>query len=150
MVNLLGINKFLAILSVLTALSLIAGTATVSRADSLNEQIRDFQHFLNEHPRIAADLQRDPSLANNRRYLNDHENLRDFLHNHPQVRREIAVNPARAMGYSYGRANPRYDYRGYGYDPRYNSRPYGYGYDPRYNNRGYGYDPRYNWPWWRR
>jgi len=137
MARLLNFKRMLPFLTLLLALgALTLGTAKVSWADSLSEEMRDFHHFLSEHPRIASDLQRDPSLANNRRYLNDHETLRDFLHNHQQVRREIAVNPARAMGYSYGRSNPRYDYRGYGYDPRYNSRPY-----------SYGYGPRYNWPW---
>lgn len=126
MINSLKLSKFFGILSLLIGLSVILGTATASWADSLRNEMGDFQHFLYEHPRIAADLQRDPQLANNRRYLNDHDNLRDFLHNHPQVRRELSVNPGRAMAGSYSRNSGRYgDYRSYGGDyRRYDERPW--------------------------
>jgi hypothetical protein len=125
MINFLKPNKFFAVLSLLIALSFTLATATVSSADSLREEMGDFQHFMREHPRIASDLQRDPSLANNRRYLNDHDNLRDFLHNHPQVRRELSVNPGRAMAGSYGWNSGRYgDYQRYGDYRRYDERPW--------------------------
>jgi hypothetical protein len=118
--KLLNLNKFFPLLTLVIAMaSLTLGTAKLSWADSLREEIGEFHHFLREHPRIAVHLQRDPRLANNSRFLNDHDNLREFLRNHPRVRRELAVNPARVIGRSYAWDYRRYDDRSYGYNPRY-------------------------------
>jgi hypothetical protein len=126
MAKILKLKRSFPLLTLLIAMAtLTLGTARLSWADSVREEMGDFHHFLSEHPRIASDLQRDPSLANNSRYLHDHDTLRDFLHAHPQVRREIAANPARAMGSS-----------------GWNSGRYG-------NYRGYEDRPWY-WPWGRR
>ena len=140
MFNLPHIKKLLPLLTLLIAMAaLTLGTANVSWADSLNEEMRDFNHFLNEHPRIAADLQRDPSLANNSGYLHAHDNLKDFLHNHPQVRRQIAANPGYALGAPYA-----WNGRPYGVYPPYNSAPYGL--YPPYNSAPYGVYPPYTAP----
>lgn len=110
MVKSLKLDSFISILFLMIAVaSVTLGSARVSWADSLGEEMNDFHRFLHSHSRIAADLERDPWLANNSRYLHDHDALRQFLHNHPRVRRELAVNPARVMGRSYTGDNRRYD-----------------------------------------
>ena len=120
MTRLLNLKRWFPLFTLLIAMgALTLGTARLSWADSVREEMGDFHHFLNEHPRIASDLQRDPSLANNSRYLHDHDTLRDFLHAHPQVRRELAANPARAMGSSSGWNSGRYGNYG-----RYDDRPW--------------------------
>jgi len=52
-----------------------------------------FARFLGDHPRVAQDLRRNPSLANNGDYLEDHKELREFLRDHPAIREELRVNP---------------------------------------------------------
>jgi hypothetical protein len=61
-------------------------------------------------------LQRDPSLINNPRYLNRHDDLRDFLRDHPRVADEFLNRSYRAG--SRARSNRWDDYRG----------PWGWGY----------------------
>ena len=135
MATLLNLKKLFPLLTLLTALAaLTLGTAKPSWAASPRDDIARFHQFLREHPRVAADLQRDPWLANNPRYLHDHDDLRHFLRNHPGVQRELSYNPARVMDRSYARDYRRYDNRRYGYDPRYDR---------------YGYGSRYDW-WGRR
>jgi len=53
-----------------------------------------FARFLDDHPRVAQDLRRNPSLANNGDYLEDHKELRQFLRDHPGIREELRVNPS--------------------------------------------------------
>jgi hypothetical protein len=145
MARLSNLNRFLPLITIVLALvALTVGTANISWADSLNEQMRDFNHFLNEHPRIAADLQRDPSLAYNSGYLHAHDNLKDFLHNHPQVRRQLAANPGYALGapYAWNRAP-------YGAYPPYTTAPAApapYSVYPPYYSRPYAVYPPYASP----
>jgi hypothetical protein len=153
MAKLSNLNRFLPLFTIVLALAaLTVGTANISWADSLNQEMRDFNHFLNGHPRIAADLQRDPSLANNSGYLHAHDNLKDFLHNHPQVRRQLAANPGYALGAPYDAWNrapygayPPYASRPYGVNPPYASRRYG-SYRP-YNQGPHRDDSHYKAPW---
>jgi hypothetical protein len=145
MAKVVNLNIFALIGTLLLAAAVLTlATPRLSRAGSLPEEIRDFQRFLNNHPKIAADLQRDPGLANNRRYLSDHDTLREYLHDHPKIRRELAVNPGAVWANPYGRNSGPY----YGGRP-YSSRPY-YGDYRRYDTRPYGYEPRRDRPWWRR
>jgi len=52
-----------------------------------------FDRFLNDHPRVAQDLRRNPSLVDNGDYLESHKELREFLRDHPGIREELRVNP---------------------------------------------------------
>ena len=74
----------------------------------LRDEIRQFHDFLRSHPRVATDLQNNPQLVYNRRYLDKHDDLSHFLRRHPAVQREIADNPERVFGRYYA------DDRGYG------------------------------------
>ena len=136
MAKLSNLNRRLSLFTLLLALAaLTIGTANISWADSLNEEMRNFNHFLSEHPRIAADLQRNPSLANNWGYLHAHDNLRDFLHNHPKVRRQLTANRGYALGAPYG-VYPPYASRPYESYRPYSSAPYSV--YPPYASRRYG------------
>jgi hypothetical protein len=90
------------------ALSVMAipGTAW----SGLREDMREFQLFLRDRPRIAADLRANPDLVTSRRYLDRHEDLARFLRHRPAVRDEIRYNPRRALSgyYAYDRVD-RYD-----------------------------------------
>src|SRR5512143_4152641 len=137
MAKLPNLNRFLPLFTIVLALAaLTLGTANISWADSLNEEMRDFNHFLNQHPRIAADLQRDPSLAYNSGYLHAHDTLRDFLHNHPQVRRQLAANPGYALGAPYG-----WNRAPYAVYPPYSTAPAPYNVYPPYYGRPYAANP---------
>ncbi len=57
------------------------------------DAVRGFDRFFDDHPWVARDLQRDPTLANDDRYLDDHRSLREFLDEHPSVRRGLREDP---------------------------------------------------------
>jgi GrpB-like predicted nucleotidyltransferase (UPF0157 family) len=52
-----------------------------------------FNEFLENHNDIAAELSKNPSLANNEEYVENHPALQDFLKAHPQVHEELSENP---------------------------------------------------------
>lgn len=67
-----------------------------------------FRTFLRHHPGIASDLERNPHLINNPRYLDRHDSLREFIRRHPWVAREFLSRSYR-VGSRYDRWD---DYRG--------------------------------------
>jgi hypothetical protein len=50
--------------------------------------------FLRAHPEIARQLEANPSLLTNVKYLNHHPELRNFLNNNPQIREAFVQNPS--------------------------------------------------------
>jgi hypothetical protein len=74
----------------------------------VRDEIRQFQAFLQDHPKVSTELQANPQLVYNRKYLDRHEDLSKFLRRHPAVQQEVANNPERVFGRYY--ANDR----GYG------------------------------------
>ena len=69
--------------------------------EPIRYEIRRFHAFLQDHPRVSADLRVNPRLVVNRRYLDRHEDLDDFLRRHPAVRRETLDHPDRVFGRHY-------------------------------------------------
>ena len=71
------------------------------RQDSFMRHDRDvtggerasFNEFLEGHDNIAGELSKNPSLANNKEYLENHPALQDYLKAHPQVHQELSENP---------------------------------------------------------
>jgi len=57
-----------------------------------------FGQFLGGHSALAQQLSKDPSLANNKEFLANHAELRDYLKAHPEVSNELAKNPQGVMG----------------------------------------------------
>jgi hypothetical protein len=94
-------GPFSAIAMLVAAALLTLGSAGISRADTLRDEIREFHVFLRHHPQVANELQRNPGLADNRRYLDRHDDLRDFLRSRPRLRREIVERPRRVLANRY-------------------------------------------------
>ena len=77
---------------------LVFGGATNSRADGITRQeLSNFDHFLNNHDKIARDLRSNPNLVNDPAYLRRHPDLKDFLSSHHGVRDELRTNPGRFL-----------------------------------------------------
>lgn len=52
-------------------------------------ELKKFEKFLDDHPAIAADLERAPSLIANQSYLAGRPELRQFLQTHPELAQEV-------------------------------------------------------------
>ena len=94
-------------LAVMFALALSVVVTPGTAWSSLRDEIREFHSFLQDRPRIFADLRANPNLVNSRRYLDQHTELARFLRRRPALRDEIRSNPNRVFGRSY--AYERYD-----------------------------------------
>ena len=71
------------------------------------QQIVGLDQFLDNHPEIAAQLQKNPSLVNNKDFIQDHPDLQHFLQQHPEVREDLSQNPGAVM-----HQEQRFDRRG--------------------------------------
>lgn len=60
-------------------------------------ELTNFGHFLGGHSSMAADLQRDPSLANSQEYRSSHPELNEYLKAHPDMNQQLAQNPQGVM-----------------------------------------------------
>jgi hypothetical protein len=56
-------------------------------------ELANFGRFLTEHPMIDIELRRSPALIDNPLYMDHHRELREFLHAHPMLRRELKAHP---------------------------------------------------------
>jgi hypothetical protein len=74
-------------------LILMPATASAQKNDINRAELRNFDQFLDSHPQIRAELSRNPSLVNDREYVEKHQELRAFLDSHPGVREELRQNP---------------------------------------------------------
>jgi hypothetical protein len=61
-------------------------------------ELTNFGQFLGGHSNVAADLSRDPSLANNKEYLSSHPELDEYLKAHPTMSQQLTANPQGVMG----------------------------------------------------
>ena len=86
----------------------------------MRDEVAQFHDFMVKHPSVSADLQANPQLVNDRKYLDKHEEVKKFLKKHPAVQQEIAAHPRRVFGryyiddrreYSDNRPEHRWDYR---------------------------------------
>jgi GrpB-like predicted nucleotidyltransferase (UPF0157 family) len=83
-----------------------APTQTVQDGDTTRRELAEMDRFLDAHPEIAEQLRKDPSLVNNREFIENHGALREYLQKHPEVREELRENPNAFM-----RQEDRYDRR---------------------------------------
>jgi len=56
-------------------------------------ELHDFQAFLNSHPEVRTDLNKNPNLVKDPRYLQSHSGLNQFLQSHPRIRSQADANP---------------------------------------------------------
>ncbi len=67
-----------------------------ARQDARNRdhgQVASFDQFLDKHQEIAEQLRRDPSLAKNQQFVNNHPALQAYLQDHQGVREQLYQNP---------------------------------------------------------
>jgi len=58
---------------------------------------RNFNRYLEAHPKLAKQLQRDPSLANNADFLAKHKGFQDYLNKHPKIMAQLRQDPQALM-----------------------------------------------------
>ena len=61
--------------------------------DPNRRQLADIDEFLNHHPEVAEQLRKDPSLVNNREFVENHPAFQQFLSEHPEIRTEFKDHP---------------------------------------------------------
>lgn len=66
---------------------------SVQDQDTRHQELANFDQFLDSHREIGEQLRRDPSLVNNREFVENHPALQAYLQDHPGVREEIRQNP---------------------------------------------------------
>ncbi len=74
--------------------------------DTTRRELASMDRFMDGHPEIAEQLRKDPSLINNREFVENHPALQEYLQSHPEVREEFKENPNAFM-----RQENRYDRR---------------------------------------
>jgi phage-related protein len=65
--------------------------------DMTRGELANMDHFMDSHPEIAEQLRKDPSLVNNKQFVQSHPDLQQFLADHPGVREEYKENPSAFM-----------------------------------------------------
>jgi hypothetical protein len=65
--------------------------------DLSKKELQDMDRFLDKHKKIEKDLQRNPSLVNDRDYLKHHKSLDSFFSKNPKVSDEMRENPSAFM-----------------------------------------------------
>lgn len=61
--------------------------------DTTQAELESFGQFLGSHSTVAEQLSKDPSLAKNEEYRENHPELQQYLSDHPRVQEELTENP---------------------------------------------------------
>jgi YHS domain-containing protein len=65
--------------------------------DTTRRELASMDRFMDGHPEIAEQLRKNPSLINNREFVENHPALQEYLQSHPEVREEFKENPKAFM-----------------------------------------------------
>ncbi len=65
--------------------------------DTRQEELANFDRFLDSHRETAEQLRKDPSLADNQQFLKAHPALQTYLQDHPAVQQELKNDPKAFM-----------------------------------------------------
>ncbi len=68
-----------------------------SGKDIAPAELKNFDDFLDKHPAMDKELEKNPSLVNNADYLAKHPELKQFLADHPQIREDVREHPRAFM-----------------------------------------------------
>jgi hypothetical protein len=63
------------------------------RGDINRAELANFDRFLDGHPEIADQLRKDPSLMDNREFVQNHPALQAYLQDNPGIRDAVRQNP---------------------------------------------------------
>jgi hypothetical protein len=70
----------------------------MKKDDRLNrEELASLDNFLDNHPEIAEQLRKNPTLGDNREFLQNHPALQQFLQQHPGIRDQFSQDPRTFM-----------------------------------------------------
>lgn len=61
--------------------------------DSRRDQPAQFDRFLDNHPEIAEQVRKDPSLTDSPKFVKDHPALQKFLQDNPDIRAQLRQDP---------------------------------------------------------
>lgn len=61
--------------------------------DRDRDEAANFGQFLGGHANIAQQIAKDPSLVNNKEYMESHPELREYLKTHPAAQAQLQQNP---------------------------------------------------------
>jgi hypothetical protein len=114
-------------------LSISSATPAWSDNRPLGSHIAEFNAFMSRHPKASTELQQNPSLVYNRKWLDKHPEVDHFPKGCPELRDAIARRPGRVFGWNRSEER-RFDHRDSDHDL------YGWGND-RHDR---------NWAWERR
>ena len=76
------------------------------RPDITRGEVVTMDRFLDSHPEIAEQLNKDPKLIDNKKWVAGHPELQQFMADHPEVRQQFDEHP-----YAFMRAEDRFDAR---------------------------------------
>jgi phage-related protein len=66
-------------------------------SDLTRQQLAAFDQFLDSHPELSELIRKDPSLVNNKEFVENHSDLQSYLQQHPEVREDLQQNPNAVM-----------------------------------------------------
>jgi len=102
------LNVFVSIVLILVPVASGLSAEKQARRDT-HRQLKTFEMFLDAHPAIAAELDKDDSVIDDPDYLARHPELKNFLDAHPGLRQEILAKLGRcslAIPSIFDRASP--------------------------------------------
>jgi hypothetical protein len=81
-------------------------------------QLASMDRFFDSHPEIAEQLRKDPSLVNDKKFMEHHPELQTYLRQHPAVSEEFQENPNAVLHQEqrFDRREDRLEQRGQGLD----------------------------------
>lgn len=89
--------------------SVVNPTSSMARDDGRTQlsdaDRRSFEKYLDDHWETAQELYQNPDLINDRKYVRNHQALRDWLEDHPEAAREIRDNPRAVLWSERGRGS---------------------------------------------
>ncbi len=65
--------------------------------DITRTELRNVDNYLDRHPEVAKELERNPRLVDDRGYLARHPEFKEWLDHHPNSRAELRENPKAFM-----------------------------------------------------
>jgi hypothetical protein len=96
-------NSLRALLFAITTLFCLSIPATAQNSptqskaaednDAMRRDVAEFARFLDSHPEVAEQVRKNPSLLDDRQFVEKHPALKTYLQNHPGVRSDIRQNP---------------------------------------------------------
>src|ERR1700733_511952 len=72
-------------------------TTPQDRDDLTRSQLAAFDQFLDSHPELSDQIRKNPSLVDDKQFVDNHPALQQYLQQHPEVRADLEQNPGAVM-----------------------------------------------------